>query len=55
MGIEILPGDARDATLPAGELIHTTAEDLARMRAELGLDQPLLERFGIRAVGPCHL
>ena len=47
VGTEILPGDALDATFPADELIYYTEEDLARMRAELGLDKPLLERFGI--------
>ena len=47
VGTEILPGDALDATIPADELIYYTEEDLARMRAELGLDKPMLERFGI--------
>ena len=45
VGTEILPGDALDATIPADELIYYTDEDLARMRAELGLDRPLPERF----------
>ena len=45
VGTEILPGDALDATIPADELIYYTEEDLARMRAELGLDRPLPERF----------
>lgn len=47
IGTEILPGDALDATIPADELMFYTDEDLARMRAELGLDKPPLERFGI--------
>lgn len=47
VGTEVLPGDALDATIPADEMIYYTDEDLARMRAELGLDKPLLERFGI--------
>lgn len=47
LGTEILPGDALDATIPADELIFYTAEDLARMRADLGLDRPVLERFGV--------
>lgn len=45
VGTEILPGDALDATIPADELIYYTEADLARMRAELGLDRPLGERF----------
>jgi peptide/nickel transport system permease protein len=45
IGTEVLPGDALDSTIPADELIYYTEEDLARMRAELGLDKPPLERF----------
>ena len=45
IGTEILPGDALDATIPADELMWYTEEDLARMRAELGLDKPPLIRF----------
>ncbi|MEM7695277.1 MAG: ABC transporter permease [Pseudomonadota bacterium] len=45
VGTEILPGDALDSTIPADELIFYTEEDLAAMRAELGLDKPPLERF----------
>lgn len=47
VGTEILPGDALDATIPADELIYYTEEDLDRMRTDLGLNKPLLERFGI--------
>ena len=45
IGTEILPGDALDSTIPADELQYYTAEDLDRMRAELGLDKPAPERF----------
>lgn len=45
VGTEILPGDALDSTIPADELIYYSDEDLARMRAELGLDKPPVERF----------
>lgn len=45
IGTEVLPGDALDATIPADELIYYSEADLARMRAELGLDKPALERF----------
>ncbi len=45
IGTEVLPGDALDATIPVDELIFYTEDDLARMRAELGLDRPALERF----------
>lgn len=45
VGTEILPGDALDATIPADELMYYTEDDLARMRAELGLDKPALVRF----------
>ena len=47
LGTEILPGDALDATIPADELIYYTEEDLDRMRTELGLNKPVLERFGL--------
>ncbi|HHC29197.1 MAG TPA: ABC transporter permease, partial [Rhodobacterales bacterium] len=46
IGTEILPGDALDASIPEDELMYYTDADLARMRAELGLDQPPLARFG---------
>jgi peptide/nickel transport system permease protein len=39
--IELLPGDAADATSERGE----SGADLARRRALLGLDRPVLERF----------
>ena len=45
LGTEVLPGDALDATIPADELMWYTEADLARMRTELGLDQPALVRF----------
>lgn len=45
VGTEILPGDALDSTIPADERIFYTEEDLARMRADLGLDRPPVERF----------
>ena len=45
IGTEILPGDALDSTIPADELQYYTEDDLARMRAELGLDKPAPERF----------
>ncbi|MFE7762532.1 ABC transporter permease [Streptomyces sp. NPDC057438] len=40
--VELLPGDAATATSERGE----SAADLAARRALLGLDRPLLERFG---------
>lgn len=46
IGTEVLPGDALDATIPADERVYYTDEDFARMRAELGLDRPMLVRFG---------
>ncbi len=45
VGTEVLPGDALDASIPADELMYYSAADLARMRAELGLDRPAPERF----------
>lgn len=47
LGTEVLPGDALDATIPADELMYYTDEDLARMRADLGLDKPAHERFAV--------
>ena len=46
VGTEVLPGDALDAAIPVDERIYYTEEDFARMRAELGLDRPMLVRFG---------
>ena len=46
VGTEILPGDALDSAIPPDERIYFTEEDFARMRAELGLDRPMLVRFG---------
>ncbi|MBD3624885.1 MAG: ABC transporter permease [Rhodobacteraceae bacterium] len=45
VGTEVLPGDALEATIPKDELIYYTDADLARMRAELGLDRPAPVRF----------
>ncbi|MEU9984300.1 ABC transporter permease [Streptomyces sp. NPDC050856] len=41
LAVELLPGDAADATSERGE----SAADLARRRALLGLDRPVAERF----------
>lgn len=46
VGTEVLPGDALDAAIPVDERIYYTEADFARMRAELGLDRPMLVRFG---------
>ena len=46
VGTEILPGDALDAAIPVDERIYYTEEDFARIRADLGLDRPMLVRFG---------
>lgn len=40
--VELLPGDAATATAERGE----SAADVAARRAQLGLDRPVLERFG---------
>lgn len=41
VAVDLLPGDAARATAERGE----SAADVARRRAELGLDRPVLERF----------
>lgn len=41
LGIELLPGDAAEALLGRA----ATPENLARLRAQLGLDRPLVERY----------
>lgn len=51
VGTEVLPGDALDAAIPADERIYYTEEDFTRMRAELGLDRPMLVRFGEMLLG----
>lgn len=45
VGTEVLPGDALDSTIPADERVYYTDEDMARMRADLGLDRSPGERF----------
>jgi peptide/nickel transport system permease protein len=42
---EVLPGDALDVSLSADELAMMPPEVLARRKAELGLDRPVLERY----------
>jgi peptide/nickel transport system permease protein len=42
---EVLPGDALDVSLSADELAMMPPEVLARRKAELGLDRPILERY----------
>lgn len=41
--MELLPGSVADAFIDEA----STAEDIARIEAELGLDRPLLERFAV--------
>jgi len=43
---EVLPGDALDVSLSADEIANIPPERLAARRAELGLDRPVMERFG---------
>lgn len=45
LGTEVLPGDVLDAMIPEDERIYYTEEDFARMRADLGLDRPMILRF----------
>lgn len=42
---EVLPGDALDVSLSADEIANMPPEVLARRKAELGLDRPVLERY----------
>lgn len=42
---EVLPGDALQVSLTADEASQMTDEDLARRRAELGLDRPATVRY----------
>ena len=43
---EVLPGDALDVSLSADEVANLPPERLAERKAELGLDRPVLERYG---------
>jgi peptide/nickel transport system permease protein len=43
---EVLPGDALQVSLTADEASQMTEDDLARRRAELGLDRPAAVRYG---------
>ena len=43
---EVLPGDALQVSLTADEAAQMSGEDLARRRAELGLDRPAVVRYG---------
>ncbi|WP_299731679.1 ABC transporter permease [Devosia sp.] len=45
LGTEVLPGDALTATIPTEELQFYSADQLAEMRSELGLDRPIPVRF----------
>ncbi|WP_425961088.1 ABC transporter permease [Rhizobium nepotum] len=45
LGTEVLPGDALTATIPADEMAFYTEDQLAQMRAELGLDRSIPVRF----------
>ena len=42
---EVLPGDALQVSLTADEAAQMTEDDLARRRAELGLDRPAATRY----------
>jgi len=44
-GTVVLPGDALTASMPVDILATMTSEELARRRAELGLDRPHLVQF----------
>lgn len=44
-GTEILPGDAITAMIPQDELVYYTEADLAALRAEYGMDRPVIVRF----------
>lgn len=46
VGTEILLGDVLDSAIPEDERVYFSEEDFARMRIELGLDRPMLVRFG---------
>jgi len=43
---EVLPGDALDVSLSADEVANMPPERLAARKTELGLDRPVMERFG---------
>lgn len=45
IGTEVLPGDALEVSIPPDELRFFSAEELAGMRHELGLDRPAVERY----------
>ena len=45
LSTEVLPGDALQVSLTADEASQMTEEDLARRRAELGLDRPAAVRY----------
>lgn len=44
-GTEILPGDAITAMIPQEELVYYTDADLQALRAEYGMDRPVVVRF----------
>lgn len=45
VGTEVLPGDALEVSIPPDELRFFSDDELAAMRAELGLDRPPIERY----------
>lgn len=46
LSTEVLPGDALQVSLTADEAAQMTEDDLAKRRAELGLDRPAAARYG---------
>ncbi len=46
LGIELMPGDAVDFMIPPDALATISQADLDLLRAELGLDDPFLVRYG---------
>lgn len=48
---EVLPGDALDVSLSADEVANMPQEVLDARKAELGLDRPVMERFGAFMAG----
>ncbi len=52
---EVLPGDAFDVSLSSDEVANMSPEVMARRKAELGLDRPVLERYASFLMGLLRL
>src|SRR4051794_15958436 len=52
--VRLLPGDPAAAILSTGEGAGPSAQDIARVRGQLGLDRPLVEQYSAYVLNLLH-